>query len=184
MKNKGFTLAEVLVSMAIFSMVLGAVVAVYIKGMQIYRQKGEDVHNFRALSITFENISKDIMCNAEEILYPSARQDKRPNLYDGASFMVFSTYDHKIISYQFDDKKLVIWKILYKNFNKNKPAESQLADKPPEKIAQGVYMLDFMLHENIMQIYMIAEKDLKEPKSKKYKFLTKIESRAKIDTGF
>ncbi|MFH1454356.1 MAG: prepilin-type N-terminal cleavage/methylation domain-containing protein [Armatimonadota bacterium] len=156
-KNSGYTLAEVLVTMAVFSMVMSAVIAVYIKGLNLYRERGENVNDFRLSSVAFERITNDIVCNAEKLEYPFTDPDREPSLSLGTPFIVFTSYAKDTVCYQLDTSRNTILRYLYKNFNPNDPSSAQIVEGSVRTIARDVVFLEFRDLErsyDLISVYM------------------------------
>ncbi|MFH1454361.1 MAG: type II secretion system protein [Armatimonadota bacterium] len=109
-RKQGYTLVEVLVTMAIFSLVVFAVTDVYVKGIKHNKRLSNKISSFRGPAVALDRISREIMCDADMILYPLY-----DDLLSGSDSIVFSTLEKepKIIGYIYDADSLTIKRIVY-----------------------------------------------------------------------
>lgn len=162
---------EVLVTMAIFSLVMTMVVAIYVRGVGYHRALAAVEANFINAEMAFVRISRDLMCDAETILYPAGDE--------GAS-IVFASFATDLISsstigYIFDVQQQYIKRVIYSQFDPD--SEESCIVSPvagnPRVIARGVNDVKYTLIGNgLMHIFMTSQGADKE-----YLFETLVKTR-------
>lgn len=169
-RNFGYTLVEVLVTMCIFLLVIITVTEIYVKGVKYHKKLSNSLSSFRLPAVALDRISREIMCDADIILYPTEE-----TLLSGSDSIVFSTLETqtKIIGYIFDADTLTIKRILYscalEDFDtSNLAANLQFVQPDGVKIlAEGIKNINYLiksqgLSKDFWEISLVAQGDDKD----------------------
>lgn len=165
-RNFGYTLVEVLVTMCIFLLVIITVTEIYVKGVKYHKKLSNSLSSFRLPAVALDRISREIMCDADIILYPT-----EDTLSSGSDSIVFSTLETpaKIIGYIFDADSLSIKRIVYscavEDFDtSNLGANLQLAQPDGVKtLVGGIKNIKYLMtSDDLLQISLAAQGDDKD----------------------
>lgn len=165
-RNSGYTLVEVLVTMCIFLLVIITVTEIYVKGVKYHKKLSNSLSSFRLPAVALDRISREIMCDADIILYPT-----EDTLSSGSDSIVFSTLGipAKIIGYIFDADSLSIKRIVYScaiaDFDtSNLAANLQFAQPDGVKtLVSGIKNINYLItSDDLLQISLAAQGDGKD----------------------
>lgn len=164
-RNPGYTLVEVLVTMCIFLLVIVTVTEIYVKSIKYNKKLSNSLTSFRIPAAALDKISREIMCDADNILYPT----EETLLLGSSESIVFSTLETppKIIGYIYDADSLSIKRIVYSEFDTSYDLETNLQYTQPGDIrtlAEGIKNINYQLtsENNLLLISLTAQGDDKD----------------------
>lgn len=115
-RSPGVTLVEILVTMSIFSLLMGVIVLIFREGLTVYRTGAEDVQTFQQSVITMERICREIQDTTVMTLYAPPRDDlMTPHRSQGIVFV--KRYPDEgttdVLGYFFNESTKEIERVVY-----------------------------------------------------------------------
>lgn len=163
-QNKGVTLIELLITMSIFSLLLGVICLIFQEGFRFYRAGSADVQTFQQAVLAMNRMCRDLQESTSSELYFPAQEDlKAPSRTPGIVFVKrYPDEEHtEVIGYFIDEEKKEIVRVLYDpGYDPGEIATQMEKSEPGARkvLARGMQRLSFQGGERgLLTIEMVME---------------------------
>jgi prepilin-type N-terminal cleavage/methylation domain-containing protein len=148
-RKKGVTLLEMMITMSIFSLLLGVICLIFQEGVQFYRTGSADVLTFQQSVITMDRMCRELQeSTAAELYFPAPEDLKEPAHTSGLVFVKrYPDGEHaEVIGYFIDDSTKEVVRALYNPEYDPAEVSTQILKNGPgarKVMVRGIQRLSF-----------------------------------------
>lgn len=148
-RRKGVTLLEILITMSIFSLMMGTVCYLFKEGFHFYEKGSADVHTFQETVIALDRMSRELQENTSiELYFPQMEDLMIPKSSKGIVFV--KEYPDEgtveVIGYHIDEERNEIVRVMYDPAYDPEDPSTQKEENIPgsrKAIARNIFSLSF-----------------------------------------